>query len=190
MVSSAFALTFLAHGAPDQAASGFKDNVNGHPDFSPTAAGIHLETNVGSFAIKRGSEAPNNGTLDIDFTGTVLVGGLKGSAVPGPGVKLEYQPAGINRQVYHGKGTLKISGQFVKILFFGRDMHALYNGSGIIEVSGEFDRDLNTGWFWYGSDYKNKQFWMTGVMTVPPVPQRQNQEQPAKVKIKNVTGKG
>jgi hypothetical protein len=188
-IPGAFALA-VASQAVQVSAPGFKDNVNGHPDFGPTAPGVHLETNLGSFAIKRGNELPNIGTLDIAFTGTLLIGGFKGTLEAGPGVKLAYSPKGINRQVYHGSGTLKFKGEFVKVLFFGRDMHALYKGSGVIEVSGEFDKDLNTGWYWYDGDFKDKRYWMTGVMQVPVSPPKQQAQTQGPVKVRTEPGKG
>jgi hypothetical protein len=172
---SAFALVISAVAAP--------------VTFPPNAKGLHLETVVGSFKIKKGSDAPDTGVLDINFTGTVLISNLKGVATPSAGVRLDYNRPDMEKQVFHGTGSLHIAGQFGGILFFGRDMHALYDGTGVIQLFGEFDKSLNTGWYWYGNDPKTKSYWGTFGATI--LPQRQIfNTTPSKIKIKDVGAKG
>src|SRR5580658_11203479 len=105
--------------------------------------GLHMETNLGSFKIKRGSEDPDLGDLTISFQGTVLVSGLKGTVDTGGSVHLEYDRPDVGKKVYFGKGTLHVNGQFQAIQFFGQDMKALYYGTGIIQLAGEFDKNLD-----------------------------------------------
>jgi hypothetical protein len=137
--------------------------------FPANAKGLHLETVVGSFKIKRGSEDLNQGVCDINFTGTVLVSNLQGVATPGAGVKLEYDRPDMQRKVFHGTGSLHIAGKFGSISFFGRDMNALYNGSGVVQLYGEFDKNLNTGYYWYGDDPTTKRDWGSFGATILPV---------------------
>jgi hypothetical protein len=158
-------------------------------DFTASSPGLHLTTTLGSFKIKRGSEDLNKGTLDIHFSGTVLISGLKGVADPIGGVKLEYDRPDMSRKVFHGRGALHISGEFGSILFFGQDLSALYTGSGVIQLFGEFDKNLETGYYWYDGDSAKKTDWGTTGVTILPHPYAPANS-PTKIKIKNVTGQG
>ena len=159
-------------------------------DFSPTAPGLHLTSTLGSFKIKRGSEDLNQGTLNMKFTGTVLISELAGQATPGAGVKLDYDRPDMKRKVFHGTGTLQIIGKFSSILFFGRDMAANYQGTGVIQLFGEFDKDLETGYYWYGNATSKKADWGTNGITILPSVQQQSPMARPKIKVKNVTGQG
>jgi|GEM_PF-1478942 len=134
--------------------------------------GLYLQTQLGSFKIKRGSEQQDVGILDIDFKGTVLISGLSptGVATPSAGVKLEYYRADHNKRVFYGKGHLHIDGDFDGILWFGENMKALYHGTGVIQLFGEFDKQLNTGTYWYASNPSTKMYWGTGGATITPAP--------------------
>jgi hypothetical protein len=134
--------------------------------------GLHLETNLGSFKIKQGSEQLDVGVLDIDFKGTILVSGLKGTATPSAGVKLEYDRPQDHKQVFYGKGHLHVDGDFDGIQWFGDHMSATYRGTGVIQLFGEFDKALNTGYYWYGNDTASKMFWGTNGTTITPTPYR------------------
>lgn len=157
-------------------------------DFPANAKGLHLQTNLGSFKIKRGNDQPDQGVLDIKFTGTVLVSDLVGTVTPGPGVKLEYNRPDMRKQVFHGAGTLHVDGKFGGILFFGRDMNALYNGTGIIQLYGEFDKNLNTGFYWYGNNLQKNYWGTSGNQVLPVYVSRTAPEQ--QIKVKDVGGKG
>lgn len=156
----------------------------------PLASGLHLTSTLGSFKIKRGSEDLNKGVLEIHFTGTLLVSGLKGQAVPSGGVKLEYDRPDMDRKVFHGTGALHVDGEFSSILFFGQNVDALYNGSGVVQLFGEFDKDLQTGYYWYGKDIAKKLDWGTTGVTILPNPVNRQQMERQKIKVKNVTGQG
>ena len=158
---------------------------NGKP-VQKEGPGLHMETNLGSFKIKRGSEDPDLGDLTMTFQGTVLVSGLKGAVETGGTVHLEYDRPDVGKKVYFGKGTLHVNGQFQAIQFFGQDMKALYYGSGIIQLAGEFDKNLDTGTYWYGNEVKNKHYWGTNPIPITPSPQGQEAQQNTPIKIKKI----
>ncbi len=151
------------------------------------AMGIHLTTNLGSMKIKRGSEAPNFGHLEMTFRGTVLVSGLKGTATPSNGAELEFTQDQYNKKVFHSKGIgkLVVHGQFEGIQFFGGDLTAYYKGDGLVQLYGEFDKNLDTGSYWYDQNPAEKKFWGTSGMTITPTPLI-NPNNTADIKIKDV----
>jgi hypothetical protein len=155
------------------------------------STGIHLSTNLGSFKIKRGSEALNYGRLEMTFKGTVAVSGLNGTIVPTNGTELELSQPKYKKLVYHSKGDGKLSiiGQFDGIQFFGEKVSAYYRGDGVLSLYGEFDKDLNTGLYWYDQTPNNKRFWGTNGLTITPTPYIDTRNQ-NDIKIKDVPAKG
>jgi hypothetical protein len=155
------------------------------------AKGIHLTTAIGSFKIKRGSEANNFGLLQMTFKGTVLVSGLKGVVTVGGGTALEFEQTDFNKKVYFSKGggTLTVKGEFGGVQFFGQDLSAYYRGDGVLQLFGEFDKNLNTGFYWYDETPSDKKYWNTTGQQVTPTP-FQSGDMESHIKVKNVTGKG
>lgn len=123
---------------------------------------MHLTTHVGSFRVASPGSDPARGKMDMQFTGTVLVSGLRpgGTVVPSGNVKREYWDEKHNKQVWHGTGHLVIDGAYKGIQWFGRDLNATWVGFGIMLLYGEFDKNLETGYVWY-DDPKQKRFWST-----------------------------
>jgi len=131
---------------------------------------IFFNTNIGSFKLLGGGEDKAEGAMAISFTGSLMISGLEGTAVPSGNLRLEYSSDKQQRKVYFGTGSLKITGKVRAIQFFGRNMKGDFNGWGIFRLYGEFDNKLETGTFYYSDDPSNKQSWLNGGMqaTVPP----------------------
>ncbi len=131
---------------------------------------VHLTTKLGSFKLFNGS-----GHIHIDFKGTVLVTFLQGTITTSGNVKKEYPvpqagPAatrdGGNRQAFHGDGAIDINcgpkGGFKSIQWFGRDMTCVWTGAGGFRLFGEYDKNLDTGYMWYGNNEATKERWPIG----------------------------
>jgi len=132
---------------------------------------LYLQTGVGSFKLLPPGPDKTRGTLDIDFEGTIMVSGLTGTATPGAGVRLELERKDHNRQVYFGKGHIRISGEFRAIQFFGRNLKGSYNGVAVARLYGEFDKNMETGYYWYASQ-PEKQDWGAYGRTLVCPPQK------------------
>lgn len=114
---------------------------------------LSFASKLGSFKLQlRDDKDLVKGTLELNFTGTVLVSGLSkdGVVTMGSGVRLEYKNDQQNRRVYFGTGTLKITGTARSVQFFGRDLTGTFLGRGVFRFYGEFDKNLKTGDYWYG----------------------------------------
>lgn len=157
------------------------------PTSAPAKDTIYMTTTVGSFKFIAPSEKPTNGTMDIDFEGTVMVSGLVGSVVPGAGVRLEIERKDHDRQVYFGKGHLHVAGDFRAIQFFGRNLKGSFTGTAVARLYGEFDKNMETGYFWFASDPKKVDWGANGHnVNIPP----QQAATPSKVKVRDVPKKG
>ncbi len=138
----------------------------GNPEF----ATLHLTCGLGSFKTR-----PKNpvgfveGRMEITFTGSILVNGLKGNIEVSPGLSKEFDDLG--RQIYHGTGRLVVDGEWRGLQWFGSDMQAVWYGSGLISLVGEFDKNLNTGEFWF-DDPTAKGIWNSHMTTVQLPEQR------------------
>ena len=125
---------------------------------------LHLKCGLGSFKTR-----PKNpigfveGRMEITFSGSILVNGLKGTVEVGPGLTKEFDDIG--RQIYHGTGRLVVDGQWRGLQWFGSDMEAVWFGSGIASLIGEFDKNLYTGEYWF-DDPTSKGNWNTHMTTV------------------------
>lgn len=142
---------------------------------------LHLQTRLGSFKLLDG-----RGRLEIAFTGTVLISGLRpeedaqrrakyrgispldGSLQVTGNVRREW--AGHNRQVFYGTGRIVLNGQFRGVQWFGRDMQARWIGDGISRLYGEFDQNLQTGWYWYDNIERAVPWGAVGMQAVLPEP--------------------
>lgn len=127
-------------------------------------ATLHLQTRLGSFRLIDGE-----GRVEMTFRGTVLVNNLQGTVVPGPGVRREHQTS--VRQLFHGRGTIVITGKWRAVQWFGGDMRATWFGRGLARVMGEFDKDLNTGFYWY-DDPTDRNYWFANSATTLTLPQQ------------------
>ena len=119
---------------------------------------LFFSTTVGSFKLLPPGPDTTRGTLDMEFEGTLMVSGLKGKITPGPGVRLEYARPKHLRQVYFGKGHIRVSGEFRSMQFFGRNLKGSFKGVTVARLYGEFDKNMETGYFWYASK-PEKQDW-------------------------------
>lgn len=138
------------------------------PAVNPADKTLHFQSSVGSFKILPPSEDPVTGTLTFNFTGTVLISDLQGTATPTGNVRKEYDNAEHHKTLYFGTGKMTVAGKFRSVQFFGRDVDGEFTGVGIMRLYGEFDRNLKTGYFWF--DPKDKKPWGNGGMQVP-IPQ-------------------
>ncbi len=120
---------------------------------------LYLTTNIGSFKLVDGE-----GRVEINFTGTAMISQLKGTATPSAGLRKEYDDRG--RQVWHGTGRLVVDGSFRGIQWFGTKMSARWVGAGLARISGEFDKNLETGYYWYGGRVGEKRPWNSSGMTI------------------------
>lgn len=136
---------------------------------------LSFASKLGSFKLQlRDDKDLVKGTLEISFTGTVLISGLSkdGVVTPGPGVRLEYKDDEHSRRVYFGTGKLTMTGTARSVQFFGRDVSGTFLGRGVFRFYGEFDRNLKTGdyWYWLPTDTKAERTpWGTyGMQAVVP----------------------
>ena len=148
--------SFLALGLTAVAAFGQKPSA-------PANGVLHFTTNIGSLKLFNG-----DGTVTLHFHGTVLIRGYKGTPVVAGKIQKEYDSH--DRQSYFGDGTFTFDGHFDSIQWFGSDLVGLWNGRGGFRLYGDYDKDLKTGWFWFGEDVANKTAWPTqsGNYYLPP----------------------
>lgn len=133
---------------------------------------MFFSTTVGSFKILPPGPDMTHGTLDMDFTGTVMVSGLNGQVVPSSGVRLELSRPDHKRAVYFGKGHIHVSGDFRAIQFFGRNLKGSYRGVAVVRLYGEFDKNMETGYVWFTSQPQKRDWGTSGMtLTVPPAVQ-------------------
>lgn len=147
-----------------------------------------MSTTVGSFKILPAGPDKTKGTLDVDFSGTILVSGLEGTVTPGPGVRLEYKRDDHNRRVYFGKGHIRVEGEFRAIQFFGRNLKGNFRGNGVARLYGEFDKKMETGYYWFASK-PEKIDWGTYGRTVVVPPQVFPGQGPVKGTVRDVPPK-
>jgi hypothetical protein len=135
---------------------------------------VLFQTNVGSFKILPRGKTPAQGTLNISFTGTLLISGMRagGTVTPTGNLRREYNNTSKLKQVWFGTGNLVIRGTFAAIQWFGRDMKAQFDGFATMRLFGEFDKNLNTGFWWYPGD-KTKNYWFANGATPVDVPKSQ-----------------
>ncbi len=119
----------------------------------PEFGTLHMTSNLGSFKI-----IPGKGRIDVTFTGTFLISGLKGERQVIGDLRKEFE--GMEREVYHGTGRIVVEGEWRALQWFGSDMNAVWFGAGAIRVTGEFDKDLKTGEFWF-DDPAQREYWAT-----------------------------
>ncbi|MCC7230841.1 MAG: hypothetical protein IT203_10640 [Fimbriimonadaceae bacterium] len=130
-----------------------------HMKTSPERDDLWLSTRVGSFKLLPRGDVMPSGTLTMSFTGSVLSSDLKGQVIPEGSVRKEYDNSKKGKQVWFGTGKLTITGAFMAVQWFGRNLDAKFNGNGFIRLYGEFDKNLDTGYYWF--DPKDKKFWGT-----------------------------
>jgi hypothetical protein len=156
------------------------------PTARPEYGTFFLNTNVGTFKIKSpGDQQRGNkwefvkaeGTVTMNFTGTVLISGLEGNVNPGAGVRKEKELKDFDKVLYNGTGRMQISGKFRSIQFFGRNLRMTFNGMGAIFISGEFDRNLSTGEYWFAENPQRMPL-MSGGMTLMNPPARAVNQRP------------
>lgn len=142
---------------------------------------LNLQTRIGSFKILSAGDVKSEGTIDISFTGSILIVGLEGTATPTGNLRREMSRPNMKREVWFGTGKMRIQGAFTAIQWFGRDMNARFDGIGIVRLFGEFDETQQTGFFWRNDNAAERQSWLTNGLTVTnpedtrfrrPTPQR------------------
>ena len=142
---------------------------------------LYFSTTVGSFKLLPPGPEKTAGTLDVEFEGTLMVNGLKGQITPGAGVRLEYDRPKHERKVYFGKGHIRISGDFRSIQFFGRNLKGSFKGVAVARLYGEFDKNMETGYYWFGSNPQKQDWGSYGHTVVVPMYKAPTQ-QPGKVR--------
>ena len=148
----------------------------------PPGSGITFESKVGSLKILGSDTVPVEGTLDINFTGTVLISQMDptSNVTTSGSVRKEYTTKDGSKILYFGSGKLHLVGKMRAFQFFGRDLSGHYDGYGIFRFYGEFDKNLDTGNYWYDNDPHRP--WGTGGMQIP-VPNPGTTGESAQVKI-------
>ena len=150
---------------------------------------LYFSTSVGSFKLLPPGPDKTRGTLDMEFEGTVMVNGLKGDVSVGPGVRLEYRRPKHDRKVYFGKGHIRVSGEYRSIQFFGRNLKGNFKGVTVARLYGEFDKNMETGFYWYGSQ-PAKQDWGSYGRTLSVPAYKGPETQPGKVRDVPAKNKG
>lgn len=120
---------------------------------------VYFRTAIGSFKILDGI-----GDVEFSFTGTVLISQLKGTVSTSGNVRVEHKDA--TRTVYFGTGSIKVSGEFRAIQWFGKNLSGSWRGNGVMRLFGEFDKNLNTGEYWYADRPNEVKPWYSGGMTI------------------------
>lgn len=141
------------------AQSGTQASTKGTIPADPSYGDLHLSTRIGSFKMIDGV-----GTVEMSFTGTVLLSQVKGGVTPSGNLRKEYDEKG--KQTYHGTGKIVVKGPFRAIQWFGTDMQARWVGRGVARIQGEFDQNLETGYYWYGNKPNEKVPWSMYGMTL------------------------
>jgi len=151
---------------------------------------LYISTTVGSFKILPAGPDTTRGALDIEFEGTVMVSGLNGTVTPGTGVRLELDRPEHKRQVYFGKGRIRVDGEFRAIQFFGRNLKGTFRGNGVARLYGEFDKNMETGYYWYASNPQKQDWGAYGRTVIVPAPLNAAGPMKVKGKVKDVPRKG
>lgn len=128
---------------------------------------LNLESTIGGFRL-----LDAGGTAEINFKGTVLVSGLKGTVTPTGSLRLEYNDHG--RQAYFGEGKLVVKGEWRAMQWFGQNLKARLVGHGVISLFGEYDKNLKMGYFWYDGDTEHREWANKGRQLVYPKPDAVN----------------
>ena len=157
---------------------------------APPVDTLFLSTTVGSFKILPTGGEKTKGTLDVDFEGTMMVSGLTGTAVPGAGVRLEYNREDHNKKVFFGKGHIRVEGEFRAIQFFGRNLKGSFRGNAVARLYGEFDKAMETGYYWFASKPEKVDWGTYGRTVVVPPPASDTAAGPIKGKVRDVPKKG
>ena len=115
----------------------------GSPASVPDVGNAHLWAEVGSFKLE------GNGTVDVKFTGTLLVTRAEGQPMPtvavSGNIRKEFDSPEMGRTAWFGSGTAKVTGSWRHLTVFGKSMDAKWRGAGIAMVYGEFDSQGKTG---------------------------------------------
>ena len=122
---------------------------------------LNMETAIGSFKLINGE-----GTVTFSFEGTVLLVGAEGDVKLEGDLKKEFDSKEMKRQSYFGKGRLTIKGKWRGIQWFGTNLKGFVKGKCTIRFNGEFDKNLDTGFYWYGDKFEERRPWFTSGMTI------------------------
>lgn len=110
---------------------------------APSAGTAHLWSEVGSFSLE------GTGTVKVKFTGTLLVASADGQDLPKISiqgdVRKEFDNTDMGRIAWFGKGDATITGNWRRLVVFGKQIDATWQGAGIAMVYGEFDSAGKTG---------------------------------------------
>ena len=153
------------------------------PPSKPTYGTFNFTTQIGAFKLIDGE-----GTVDVNFTGTLLVSQLKGTVTPAGNLKKEYESK--DKQTWHGTGKVTIKGKFRAIQWFGTKMTGKWVGNGRARIYGEFDEKLDTGWYWYNDPTKKVAWSMYGIELSVPEFQQGGGGVPVERKTGGGSGKG
>ena len=126
---------------------------------------LTLQTRIGSFKLIDGQ-----GSVSFSFEGTVLLANVEGDVKIEGAVKKEFDDPKLKRKTYFGKGKITIVGKWRGIQWFGGNMRDTIKGKSIVRMVGEFDKNLDTGFYWYGNEVAERTPWFTSGMTIT-VPQ-------------------
>ncbi len=126
---------------------------------------LNFETAIGSFKMIKGK-----GTASFSFEGTVLLIDVVGDVKMEGQLKKEFDDPKLKRKCYFGKGKITVVGSWRGIQWFGGQMKGFIKGESIVRIAGEFDKNLDTGFYWYGTDVAKRNPWYSTGLTIT-VPQ-------------------
>ena len=101
----------------------------------------------------------SEGKIRIQGCGTLLINRLKGE-IKSSGFIKEHQVG--KREVYSGKGTITIEGEFRALQWDGKDFNATWRGKGRARISSQLDRVVKDSWFRFGGT-KKKYPWQSTI---------------------------
>jgi len=130
---------------------------------------FHFTTKIGSFKLLGTNEEEVTGELKVTARGTILVSGCEKMPTTTGTLKLEYSYAPLKKYVFHGQGTLTVTGPLRAVQWFGTDLMGDFKGRGKFRLVGEFDKDLNTGTYWR-QDPAKKEYWPANAVVENLVP--------------------
>lgn len=143
--------------------------VTPRPEFGT----LHLATKIGSCKFFNGQ-----GRVEINYSGSLLIHGLKGKYTVSGNLVRQYHSPKRERELFYGKGKIVVTGSFKALQWFGRDFSAVWYGAGRVRLTGEYYESatkpgtFESGWLWYNDPSKRIAWPATGSFEYP-VPERQ-----------------
>lgn len=130
---------------------------------------VSFETRLGSFKLlPYNEEAIPTGTLNMSFTGTILITGLEGDLQLGGNLRKEWEDKEAKKVAYFGTGTIRFNGKMKSLQWFGRNLKGTFKGNGFFRLYGEFDDKLETGFYTYKGETDRRPWGTQGMPMMVP----------------------